>query len=86
MLNISNRPINILDNNEINPSIIAKRPKLSFSNKETIYFYDYNPAHAIWWILEQLSDLPTSLDETSFKAAAATLYDEGFGINILLRN
>lgn len=65
--------------------VIAKRPKLSFSNKETIYFYDYNPAHAIWWILEQLSDLPTSfLDETSFKAAASTLYDEGFGINILL--
>lgn len=64
--------------------IVGKRPTISFNAIETINIYDYNPAHAIWWILENMTDLPTSfLDETSFNEVANTLVSEGFGISIL---
>ncbi|GAG70258.1 unnamed protein product, partial [marine sediment metagenome] len=46
--------------------------------------FDYNPAHAIWHILNTMLGLPTSrMDSTSFLAAATTLYNEDRGISIL---
>jgi|GEM_PF-3524463 len=50
---------------------------------ETIQDMDYNPAHAIWYILNQMVGLPSSwLDAASFNAAAATLYGENRGVSI----
>lgn len=67
--------------------VIGKRPQYAFSAQETINTYDYNPAHAIWYLLKEahMAGLPESwLDETTFAAAAGTLYGEGFGISILM--
>lgn len=49
-------------------------------------YFDYNPAHAIWYVLVDLVGIPEEmLDETSFLAAAQTLYDEGRGVSALMR-
>lgn len=64
--------------------VIEKRPVLAFNSNETINTFDYNPAHALWWIIEKMTDLPTSfIDTTTFDAVADTLYDEDFGVSIL---
>ena len=44
-------------------------------------WYDYNPIHAIWYLLVQ-SGIPESmLHEGSFLAASITIYNEGKGIS-----
>lgn len=63
--------------------IIGKRPTYSFSNREDIGLYDYNPAQALWHTLVTLAKLPSSfLDATSFGEVASTLYAESRGISI----
>ncbi len=46
--------------------------------------YDYNPAHALWYIMETMVGFPASwLHDASFLSAAATLHAEGRGISML---
>jgi len=63
--------------------IAGKYPVFAFSSKNTINTYDYNPAHAIWYIKTEMVGLADSyLDSTSFSDAADTLYAEGLGVSI----
>lgn len=64
--------------------VVGKRPVFAFNAGETIDSYDYNPAHAIWYIKTQMAGLPESyMDEDSFSDAADALSAEGAGISIL---
>ncbi|GAG70262.1 unnamed protein product [marine sediment metagenome] len=50
----------------------------------TLNTYDCNPAHAIWYILTTILELPSSyLHDASFLAVANTLSSESRGIAIL---
>ena len=46
-------------------------------------YFDYNPVHAIWYLLTQIG-LEDRLNESSFLAAAITVYNEGLGISAKL--
>jgi len=62
--------------------ILRKTPVFSFNSNSEIGF-DYNPAHAIWYILTQMVNLPESyLDPVSFSAVADTLFEEQLGVSI----
>lgn len=64
--------------------VIQKCPVLDFSAGETINIYDYNPAHAVWYILEKMTHLPTSfLDEEKFSEFAAGCESDHLGVSIL---
>jgi len=64
--------------------VLRKTPEFDFSEEHSIQVYDYNPAHAIWYILHTLTGLPESwLHEADFAAVAATLADEQRGISIV---
>jgi hypothetical protein len=64
--------------------ILRKSPAVAFSEDGVIQTYDYNPMHAIWYILHDLVDLPeTWLHSDDFIAAALTLSDETRGISCL---
>lgn len=50
------------------------------------YPFNYNPIHALWRCL-RLVGLPASwLDSTSFLSAAQTIYNEGVGISVYMRD
>jgi len=66
--------------------IVSKFPQLGFNENEIINTYDYNPAHAIWYIQTNhwMAQLPEEyMDEVTFSEVADTLYSEGRGISIL---
>ena len=65
--------------------VIRKTPEKTFSEYGTVQTLDYNPAHAMHYILHDLTGLPeTWLDEDDFEAMAETLYIEGRGISLLM--
>lgn len=70
--------------------VMRKSPDCSFdtySTYKTIQDYDYNPMHAIWYILSILGGLSTTwLNSTNFLSVSQTLYDEYRGISILFSN
>ena len=47
-------------------------------------YFDYNPAHAIWYLLVQSGFPENRINEESFLAAAITLYGEDRGISARL--
>jgi hypothetical protein len=62
--------------------IIQKAPIVYGS--DTLETYDYNPASAIYYVMNDKLGIAASLfDATSFAAAKATLTSERFGIDIL---
>jgi len=66
--------------------IIGKFPQLTFNENEIINTYDYNPAHALWYIMtnDLMAGLPEEyVDETTFSDVADTLLAEERGISIL---
>jgi len=75
--------------------IVGKRPVLTFNANESInvydddepaHAYDYNPAHAIWYIMtnDLHSGLPEDfLDASNFSDVADVLYEEQRGVSIL---
>jgi hypothetical protein len=64
--------------------VCQKNPTFSWSSRETVNYYDYNIAHAIYYVLTEILGLPsTYLNTTSFATAAETLYWEGRGITML---
>ena len=64
--------------------VLRKFPVIAFSEDNVIQIYDYNPVHAIWYILHDLAGLPeTWLHEDDFVAAATVLKDERRGISCL---
>ena len=66
--------------------IVGKFPQLTFNANEVIDTYDYNPAHAIWYIMtnELMANLPEEfMDEITFSDVADTLLSETRGISIL---
>lgn len=64
--------------------VVKKVPEYAFNAKNEIQNYDCNPAHAIWYILHELTGLPEVwLDTVDFARAATTLYLENRGVSIL---
>ena len=64
--------------------VLRKSPSIAFSEDNVIQTYDYNPIHAMWYILHDLAGLPeTWLHEDDFVAAATVLKDERRGISCL---
>jgi len=47
-------------------------------------YFDYNPAHAIWYLLVQSGFPESRINEESFLAAAITLHEEDRGISARL--
>ena len=67
--------------------VVSKLPEFDFSTYNVIQKYDCNPAHAIWYILTELSGLPESwLDTSIFNNIAYKLQLEYKGISLLLVN
>lgn len=65
--------------------IIRKAPILTFSPLNEIQVYDYNPAHAIWYLLNGLTGFPEEwLHSADFLDVAEKLYNEGRGISLLI--
>ncbi len=66
--------------------LVTRRPSMiSGTGDHLVGTYDYNPADAIWRILEDHLDIPTSLiDTASFTAAQEALHDEGTGISFVM--
>jgi len=66
--------------------VIGKYPEQSFNENEVIDVYDYNPAHAIWYVMthDLMADLPEEfMDEVTFSGVADTLLDESRGVSML---
>jgi len=64
--------------------VMRKTPEFSFSMNNVISTYDYNPAHAIWYILGTLCELNESwMSTTAFSDFAADLFDENRGVSVL---
>jgi hypothetical protein len=67
--------------------VMRRAPVLPFAALGVIDKYDYNPAHAIWYVLASMSGLPESwLSSSDFAAAATTLLNESRGVSILMDN
>jgi len=67
--------------------VLRKTPAIAFSEYPVIQDLDYNPAHAIWYILHDMVGLPeTWLDPDDFEAAAATLVGESRGISMCFQS
>lgn len=49
------------------------------------YPFNYNPVHAIWQCLLMVGMPESWLDSTSFLEAATTVYNEGIGVGVLMR-
>lgn len=64
--------------------IVQKSPVIAeLPENNTIGYFDYNPAHALWYIFNNMTGLPaTWLDITTFAEVAATLKTEELGISI----
>jgi len=67
--------------------VMRKSPTCAFDAGGTykdVQVYDYNPMHAIWYILHDMTGLPESwLHNADFLSAAQTLVSELRGISIL---
>jgi hypothetical protein len=64
--------------------IMKKIPEYSFSADNEIQVYDSNPAHAMWYVLHDLTGLPESwLHSSDFTSYATTLDGENRGMSIL---
>ena len=76
-----------IGNNNRMPSmrvVLRKTPELSFNTNNVIDLHDYNPAHAIWYILNNLTGLPEGwLNEDDFSDMANTLNSDSRGLSIL---
>lgn len=49
-------------------------------------YFDYNPSHALWYVMVELAGIDEQyLDSDSFLAAAITLFDENRGISMHIR-
>jgi hypothetical protein len=69
--------------------VMRKTPEFAFNANHIIDTYDYNPAHAIWYILSQQCQLSTDwLNETKFSDFANALYNanEKRGTSILFKH
>lgn len=67
--------------------VVGKFPTASFNANETINIYDYNPAHAIYYICNTMVNMPSVyLDSTTFSGAADTLKNEERGVSILFNS
>lgn len=69
--------------------VIQKRPACDWDSAEAYkdIDLDYNPANAIYYILNTMGGLNTSwLDDARFLEMAETLHDEGLGISLNLAN
>ena len=67
--------------------VVGKYPMIAFSVNNIIQSYDYNPMHAVWYMLHDLAGLPESwLHTADFTSAAATLAGETRGICCLFIN
>jgi hypothetical protein len=63
---------------------VSKRPGHAFNGFHQIQTHNYNPAHAIYYILTTLLGLdPTLIDNQSFSDIADALYLENRGISIV---
>lgn len=65
--------------------VVHRYPAYAFDTNDhgVVSGIDYNPAHAIWHILNNMVGFPESwLDPSSFQAAADKLYGEGRGISM----
>ncbi len=83
---------------DVNIGAFDRAPSMSFSLSkwpsapsgntllaETINFFDYNPALALYYVMNNKLSIDTSLiDATSFEAVAETLRTERLGISMLL--
>ena len=68
--------------------VIRKTPTFSFNVNNIIGKYNYNPAHALWYILDQsgMCELDSDyLDTTYFSDMADTLSTDKRGISILFK-
>lgn len=64
--------------------LIRKTPILTFADGEIIDHFDYNPAHALWYIIHEMTGLPAIwLDEIDFADVAGKLMLEQRGISCL---
>ncbi|MBN2568121.1 MAG: hypothetical protein JXB42_01690 [Deltaproteobacteria bacterium] len=67
--------------------VLKKEPTCPFDSDDsfkTIQILNYNPVHAIWYILNTLTGLSSSwLSEADFLTAAETVCDEARGISLL---
>ena len=64
--------------------IVGKFPTFGFDSNNTINTYDYNPAHAVYYVCSSMVNLPTAfINNTSFSGTAATLRSEEKGLSIL---
>jgi len=66
--------------------VFGKFPALDFNANHRIGDYDYNPSHAIWYIMTNSlhAHLPEGyMDSVSYSAGANILYAEGRGISML---
>lgn len=64
--------------------VFRKSPVLSFNANNAIMVYDYNPIHAIWYVLCEMLGLSTDwLHSGDFSTVANQLYNDGLGISIL---
>ena len=67
--------------------VVTKRPVFDFSDKEKIGLYDYNAAHALWYVITRHVKFPSSwLNEDSFAAFADLQRDtrEQHGLSLLM--
>jgi len=64
--------------------VIRKTPELAFNVNHIIDEYDYNPAHALYYIMTKMVGIDESmLDVSAFSDAADALHAEGRGISML---
>lgn len=62
--------------------VVRKSPTYSWNEFNRIGLYDYNPSHAIYYIIDKATELPSSyLDENSFSDVADTLVNAELGIS-----
>jgi len=58
----------------------------SFYDEDGPGYFDYNPVHAVWYLLVQGGFPESVLNSESFLAAAITVHGEGTGISSRLNN
>lgn len=66
--------------------VYRRSPALEWLPNPSCPYYDYNPAAAIWYILENHTELDTEefLDQDEFALVAQTLLEEARGISLLM--
>lgn len=63
--------------------VFRKSPAFDFNIWNRVQYYDYNPAHALYYLLTNGTEIAESMiDETSFSNAADTLLAENRGVSI----